>query len=293
MLTELAFITGLGLVTSLLLTVARKRFSPATDELIDNINRVLPQTQCAQCGYPGCRPYAEAIAAGAAINRCPPGGEQTITLLADMLGREASPLDPDCGEPTGPVVARIREAECIGCTLCIVACPVDAIIGAQHTMHTVIEADCTGCDLCREPCPVDCIDLVELPVDKQPTSFPVHEEPCINCGLCAQACPRDLQPSLLLWYRKDTNKLNDLNLMDCIECRLCDNICPSDIPLTANFKVSKTIRQAKLLADQTATEAEQRYEQRQRRLAAAQQRVVKRPDKTTRDKLLQQLKEST
>lgn len=127
----------------------------------DAIEALLPQTQCGQCGYAGCRPYAEAIAAGEAINRCPPGGERTVAALADLLHTPALPLDVDTPPPPR-AVAFIREAECIGCTKCIQACPVDAIVGAAKLMHTVIAAECTGCDLCVEPCPVDCIDMRPL-----------------------------------------------------------------------------------------------------------------------------------
>ena len=130
---------------------------------VDRINALLPQTQCGQCGYPGCRPYAQAINDGAAINRCPPGGANTITRLASLLERPVLPLDPRHGVESARKVAFIREAECIGCTKCIQACPVDAIIGAPKRMHTVIVRDCTGCDLCVAPCPVDCIDMLSLP----------------------------------------------------------------------------------------------------------------------------------
>lgn len=140
------------------------RFKVEGNNLADQINNILPQTQCGQCGFPGCRPYAEAIAANEAeINRCPPGGEDTIRELADLLGVEAIPLDAEHGEEKElPYVALIREDECIGCTKCIQACPVDAILGAAKQMHTVIASECTGCDLCVEPCPVDCIDMVAV-----------------------------------------------------------------------------------------------------------------------------------
>jgi len=129
-------------------------------DLVDRIDDALPQTQCRRCGYAGCRPYAEAIADGAAdIDRCPPGGDETIAALAALLGRDALPLDISRGMP-GPLrVAHIDEATCIGCTLCISACPVDAIIGAPRRMHGVLTAACTGCELCVAPCPVDCITL--------------------------------------------------------------------------------------------------------------------------------------
>ncbi|ADP14853.1 electron transport complex, RnfABCDGE type, B subunit [Achromobacter xylosoxidans A8] len=129
--------------------------------LADRIDALLPQTQCTKCGYTGCRPYADAIADGAApINRCPPGGDEGIAALAALLDTPVLPLDATRGEPGPLLVARIDEAHCIGCTLCIQACPVDAIVGANKHMHTVLADWCTGCDLCVAPCPVDCIQMV-------------------------------------------------------------------------------------------------------------------------------------
>jgi electron transport complex protein RnfB len=152
----------MGLLFGLGLGWVAIRFRVEEDPVVDRIDEILPQTQCGQCGYPGCRPYAEAIASGEAdINQCPPGGEAGVRALADLLGREPKPLDPEHGEEKPRTVAVIDEAACIGCTLCIQACPVDAIIGAPKLMHTVIEAECTGCDLCLPPCPVDCITMVE------------------------------------------------------------------------------------------------------------------------------------
>ncbi len=133
----------------------------------DQINLLLPQTQCGQCGYSGCAPYARAIADGDAINKCPPGGMRTIRLLARLLQQPVVELDPSHGRPQPPRIAFIRENECIGCTKCIQACPVDAILGAPKLMHTVISGECTGCDLCVEPCPVDCIDMLPAP-DQEP-----------------------------------------------------------------------------------------------------------------------------
>jgi electron transport complex protein RnfB len=129
-----------------------------TPTLAERIDDLLPQAQCTRCGYEGCRPYADAIAAGeVAIDRCPPGGEATIAALARLLGRDAIPLDASRGAPGPRRIARVDEATCIGCTLCIQACPVDAIVGAPKRLHGVLSALCSGCELCLPPCPVDCI----------------------------------------------------------------------------------------------------------------------------------------
>ena len=139
------------------------RFRVEGDPLVEKIDAILPQTQCGQCGYPGCHPYAEAIAAGTAdINCCPPGGEEGIKKLADLLGREAKPLSAEHGVEKPKSTAFIDENTCIGCTLCMQACPVDAIVGAAKQMHTVIASQCTGCELCLPPCPVDCIAMVPI-----------------------------------------------------------------------------------------------------------------------------------
>jgi electron transport complex protein RnfB len=131
--------------------------------LTDAIDALLPQTQCTKCGFQGCRPYAQAIAGGEAeINRCPPGGSALIARLARLLAREPVPLDPACGKEQPRTAAFIREEWCIGCALCIQACPVDAIVGSPKQLHTVLTAQCTGCELCVAPCPVDCIELLPL-----------------------------------------------------------------------------------------------------------------------------------
>ena len=153
----------IGLLGGALLQYASKAFKVDGNPLVDSIDALLPQTQCGQCGHPGCKPYAEAIANGEAINRCPPGGQETVDRLANLLGVESLPLDADETTADQDLVAVIIEEECIGCTKCIQACPVDAIIGAAKLMHTVIVDDCTGCDLCVDPCPVDCIDMVPRP----------------------------------------------------------------------------------------------------------------------------------
>lgn len=145
--------------------------------LVARINALLPQTQCGQCGHDGCHPYAESIAAGEAINHCPPGGRDTIRALAALLNRPVLSLDPDYGHEQPRRVAFIREAECIGCTKCIQACPVDAILGAPKRMHTVIIAECTGCDLCVDPCPVDCIDMLPVAAAKSDWHWPLPGTP--------------------------------------------------------------------------------------------------------------------
>ena len=135
----------------------------APQSLADQIEDLLPQTQCTKCGYPACRPYAEAVASGAAnYNQCPPGGAQGIARLAQLLGKPVIPLNPANGVERARPVAVIDETLCIGCTLCIQACPVDAIVGAAKQMHTVLPQLCTGCDLCVAPCPVDCIAMVDV-----------------------------------------------------------------------------------------------------------------------------------
>jgi electron transport complex protein RnfB len=150
--------------------------------IADDIDALLPQTQCTRCGYAGCKPYAEAIVAGEAqINQCPPGGAETIEALASLLGRSRLPLNPANGIEGPPTVAVIDEERCIGCAKCLPPCPVDAIVGARRFMHTVIESQCTGCELCIAPCPVDCIVMVPLRGDAPSSSlnrdrFTAHNE---------------------------------------------------------------------------------------------------------------------
>jgi electron transport complex protein RnfB len=162
LLTALALLPLTALLAATVTAIKPRPAHPR--DLPHDIDQLLPQSQCGQCGYPGCRPYAEAVATGEAINRCAPGGEATVHALAELLQRPALPL---ANEHKPRAVAYIREAECIGCTKCIQACPVDAIVGAARLMHTVITDECTGCDLCAEPCPVDCIEMRPLPAAQQ------------------------------------------------------------------------------------------------------------------------------
>ena len=170
MLTALLAMAGLALFLGLVLGFAAIKFKVEESPLVQKIDAILPQTQCGQCGFPGCKPYATAIAAGEAdINQCPPGGEEGIRKLAELLGVEPKPLNAEHGVTKPKSVAVIDEDICIGCTLCIQACPVDAILGAAKHMHTVIESECTGCELCVAPCPVDCISMV--PIKETPPTW--------------------------------------------------------------------------------------------------------------------------
>ncbi len=174
MWSALALLAGMAALLAIPLGLSIKRLPYGREPVSDHIDRLLPQTQCRQCGYGGCRPYADAIARGeTAINRCPPGGARTIRALAVLLNRDVTPLAADVGEEPPPVVAMIDEATCIGCTICIQECPVDAIAGARKLMHTVIARECTGCELCVEPCPVDCIEMVLVP-DRQTPELPLR-----------------------------------------------------------------------------------------------------------------------
>ena len=150
LLVTFAFVTGL------VLQYLSSRLPADADSVVEAVNRLLPQTQCAQCGYPGCRPYAKAVVDGEAVDLCPPGGPATASAIAALTGRSLTRTLPE----TPALVAVIDEPACIGCALCLPACPVDAIVGAAHMLHTVISDECTGCELCIEPCPVDCITLV-------------------------------------------------------------------------------------------------------------------------------------
>jgi electron transport complex protein RnfB len=242
----IALVGGFGL----LLEWAHRRYRPDDSTLINAIDALLPQTQCAQCGYLGCRPYAEAVAAGAAINLCPPGGTDTYHGLVELLGASVAQSPPPT--PTRST-ARIIEANCIGCFVCIPVCPVDAIVGAPQFMHTVLEDACTGCELCVPACPVDCIELIPTsPVAPNPESnrrrWPsAPDSACIRCGACQSECPVDLHPQQMFWFsnnaavqsaRQSTRQPDEWvsELERCIECGLCNQVCPSNIDLVGRFQ---------------------------------------------------------
>jgi electron transport complex protein RnfB len=253
------------------------RGNVAKDEeaLISTIDRLLPQTQCAQCGYPGCKPYAQAVTEGENIDLCPPGGPQLVAELSDLMGI-AIP-DRRLDDPV-KMIALIDEKECIGCALCLAPCPVDAIVGAQGFMHTVLNRDCTGCELCIAPCPVDCISLV--PADKNELQiiedvFQVLGSGCINCGQCAPACPKELIPDQLLKLgsAKLWSQASSLQLQDCIECSLCDSVCPSEINLAQFFAHGKTIERQRQNVETEKIRILDRYEHRQHRLKAKEEQT--------------------
>ena len=175
-MTAAILVMALGaIVLGAALGYASIKFKVEGNPLIEKIDAILPQTQCGQCGYPGCKPYATAIAEGEAdINLCPPGGQEGVQRLADLLGREVKPLN---AEEKPKQVAIIDEQTCIGCTLCIQACPVDAVVGAAKQMHTIVEPLCTGCELCVKPCPVECIRMEPIPekLDTWKWKYPVIE----------------------------------------------------------------------------------------------------------------------
>lgn len=305
LLAAIAAMAALGAACGGLLGLASSRFRAEGHRIAEQIDALLPQTQCGQCGYPGCRPYAEAIAAGDAINKCPPGGAAGIGALADLLGVEPLPLNAEHGEESAPCVAFILEDECIGCAKCIQACPVDAIVGAAKQMHTVIAAECTGCDLCVTPCPVDCIEMRPVErlaprrreepaapagarliasdrraepgavktVNPPPLADPQLAEPaaasaCIRCGFCAEVCPAELLPQQLYRFARaqDHQRLDEHRLFDCIECGACAAVCPSRLPLVAHYRAAKTALRRQRAERAQAAQARQRFEARQRRI---------------------------
>ena len=179
--------------------------------------------------------------------------------------------EPEAPPQSGPKqTAHINERECIGCFLCVEACPVDAIIGAPRYMHTVVQSHCTGCELCIDPCPVDCIELLPAPAPPAPATRYARRWPeqptlaCIRCGECVQVCPVDLQPQQMLWFGDDASEA----LERCIECGLCNQVCPSNIDLAGQFQQSRQHLRAQSRAEKDAAMAKTRYQRRQSRLAA-------------------------
>jgi len=168
----------LGILAALfgaLLGYSSLRFKVKEDPIVEELDAILPQTQCGQCGYPGCKPYAQAIANGEDINKCPPGGEAVMRKLAERMGIEPQQLQ---GEKKPKLVAFIHEDLCIGCTKCVQACPVDAIVGSTRQMHTVIGDECTGCELCVAPCPTDCIEMLPIALNTQNWQWKLNVIPC-------------------------------------------------------------------------------------------------------------------
>ena len=311
-----AVLVGIALLLGAGLVWVRSRLPEGDHALTDAIDALLPQTQCAQCGYPGCRPYAEAVAGGAPLDLCPPGGKETVAALRNLLGEDAgeaaaAPQPSTAGRPTArnggespELVAKVREAECVGCALCIKACPVDAIIGAPGFMHSVLERHCTGCELCLPACPVDCIDLRPAPMPEASTSptaatsknrhppsgrndsqprrgyassakgrlqrpSEAGDAPCIGCNRCEEACPEALAPQHLLRLLRagQSTQAATADLDKCIECRLCDRACPTEIPLAGIFHGAKGELAQKSAKEASAAAAKARFQARKARLA--------------------------
>ncbi|HMM74691.1 MAG TPA: RnfABCDGE type electron transport complex subunit B [Gammaproteobacteria bacterium] len=252
----------------------------AADALRARILALLPHTECGACGQPGCAPYAAALAAGSASpEACTPGGALLAQRLRRLLDRPRAPTLAEFLAPLPtPQLARIRAADCIGCTRCLAPCPTDAILGARRQLHGVLEADCTGCGLCLPPCPVDCIELEEgddapaatPPAVREALAYGPEITACTACGQCAPACPEGLDPRRLAQALRalDLESAQALGLARCTECAACDAACPPRIPLAAHFTHGKTLA----LADAAAATRAAHAAERQR--AAAQRRAA-------------------
>ena len=273
-----ALCAGLGW----LLSIASRRWSVQDSALIDAIEAELPQTQCGQCEYPGCRAYASAVAGGEAIDRCPPGGDATAEALARLLNRPRE-RDRHLRQPGINQIARIREADCVGCALCIPACPVDAIIGAQGFLHGVLEDLCTGCELCLKACPVDCIDMTETrreaPAPKTPPRV-ASAEPlgCIRCGQCDRVCPKGISVRELWWSIRQgaSDAVPGPGPADCIACGLCDAICPSGISLAEPILQQAARNEARQASQAHASRASALFDLSEARRRRAQSELATR-----------------
>jgi len=262
---SIGLLLGLFALIGAVLPLARRRYPNHADTVVDRVEALLPQTQCTQCGYPGCRPYAQALVGGARLDLCPPGGADTQAALARLLGRDPG----QALDNPGRLRARIDESRCVGCFLCVAACPVDAIVGAPRFMHTVIADRCTGCELCLPPCPMDCIEL--LPVAAAAAvEYPADSAPCIRCNRCEAVCPEALEPQTLWWYARgdDLSRAVRLGLEHCIECGLCNPECPSGIDLVGVFQAAKATLAGRREAERIARRARQDHERHNARLAS-------------------------
>lgn len=275
MISGLLVLGAIAFGLTFVIEMVQNKWAVEDHDLIEKINSTLPQTQCAQCGYPGCKPYAQAIARDQApIDLCPPGGEVTVTALAKLLDRNPYGVSM---QKLAPALAIIREDQCIGCTLCIQACPVDAIVGASQWMHTVISERCTGCELCIDPCPVDCIDMQVQPTTSSQAPAP-HPIPCVHCGACTAACPVSLDAEHLYQLTAQDHIASAVadGALQCIRCGQCDTVCPSHIPLVTFFRYAQQRNNELQLIQQRSVAAQQLYQEQQQRIhnTQAQQQLT-------------------
>lgn len=262
-----------------------------TEPLAQRIEQLLPQTQCAACGYSGCKPFAAALAAGeTSVDACAPGGLPLTRRLQKLLGLEPAP--PAAKAISSAVIpmplrAIINEQECIGCTKCIEPCPVDAIIGAPKQLHSVIDEHCTGCGLCLPPCPVDCIELrpaspgFAWPDASGATSAAIREgvdiAACTACGECARVCPIGLAPAALARALSavDMDEASALGLDRCTACGRCAEVCGENIPLVDYFRQGQRVMQAVNWQAVQAGEASRRQARRQARAHPDQPNTIR------------------
>ncbi|MSQ67376.1 MAG: RnfABCDGE type electron transport complex subunit B [Gammaproteobacteria bacterium] len=246
------------------------------------IERVLPQTQCAACGFAGCAPFADALARGTtALTGCVPGGALLVAKLSRLLERVGGPRVNLCAETAlpAPLRVQIRAEACIGCTKCIAVCPVDAIIGAPRQLHDILTEHCTGCGLCIPPCPTNCIDWVSVapgfawPLAAAPAALAIQTQTdithCTGCGDCGPVCPSQLAPAPLASAvaQGDLDRAVTLGLERCAACGQCGAACPVGIPLPAYFVQGRSVLAAARWQTEQAAGAGQRATQRRQRLA--------------------------